>query len=140
MTKEQEFFIYLLEYYAKYKDRPTSKVLEELEALDLTDFICNEMYWRYSTEAIENAFEDIDMLIAEKKAQNEVKKNASHDTPREYARRVLDSLSEEQLIEFIRIFGDENIIARMESELLANTSDTQRFQDVDVLFTELETE
>ena len=69
MTKEQEFFIYLLEYYAKYKDMPTSKVLEELDALNLTDFICNEMYWRYHTEAIENAFEDIDKLIADKKAE-----------------------------------------------------------------------
>lgn len=68
MTKEQEFFVYLLEYYAKYRDLPTSKVLEELDALGLTDFICNEMYWRYHTEAIENAFEDIDKLIAEKKA------------------------------------------------------------------------
>lgn len=67
MTKEQEFFIYLLEYYAKYRDLPTSKVLEELDALGLTDFICNDMYWRYHTEAIENAFEDIDKLIAERK-------------------------------------------------------------------------
>ncbi len=68
MTKEQEFFIYLLEYYAKYKDMPTSKVLEELNKLNLSDFICNDMYWRYHTEAIENAFEDIDKLIAERKA------------------------------------------------------------------------
>ncbi len=68
MTKEQEFFIYLLEYYAKYKDMPTSKVLEELNKLNLSDFICNDMYWRYHTEAIKNAFEDIDKLIAERKA------------------------------------------------------------------------
>lgn len=68
MTKEQDFFIYLLEYYSKYRDLPTSKVLEELDALGLTDLICNDMYWRYHTEAIENAFEDIDNLIAEKKA------------------------------------------------------------------------
>ena len=68
MTKEQEFFIYLLEYYAKYRDLPTSNVLDELDTLGLTDFICNDMYWRYHTEAIENAFEDIDKLIAERKA------------------------------------------------------------------------
>lgn len=69
MTKEQEFFIYLLEYYARYKDLPTSKILEELNALNLTDFICNDMYWRYHTEAIENAFDDIDQLVAEKKTE-----------------------------------------------------------------------
>ena len=68
MTKEQEFFIYLLEYYAQYRDLPTSIVLEELDNLELTDFICNDMYWRYSTEAIENAFKDLDLLIAERKA------------------------------------------------------------------------
>lgn len=68
MTKEQEFFLYLLEYYAQYRDLPTSKVLKELEELDLVDLICNDMYWRYHTEAIENAFEDIDKLIAERKA------------------------------------------------------------------------
>lgn len=68
MTKEQEFFLYLLEYYAEYRNLPTSKVLKELEELDLVDFICNDMYWRYHTEAIENAFEDIDKLISDRKA------------------------------------------------------------------------
>ena len=57
-----------MEYYAQYRDMPTSKVLAELEELELVDFICNGMYWRYHTEAIENAFEDIDQLIAEKRA------------------------------------------------------------------------
>ncbi len=119
MTKEHEFFIYLLEYYAAYKDMPTSKVLTELEELDLVDYICNGMYWRYSTEAIENAFEDIDQLIAERKPEN------AHHNYREYAIRVLDSLSEEQLIEFVRIFGDESTVARMESEIQSNASDAE---------------
>jgi hypothetical protein len=66
MTVEQDFFIYLIEYYARYKDMPTSSVYSKLEELGLTDFICNDMYWRYHTEAIENAFEDIDQLIAER--------------------------------------------------------------------------
>ena len=34
----------------------------------------------------------------------------------------------------------ENTVARMESELAVNTSDAQRFQNVDDLFSELETE
>ena len=66
MTAEQDFFIYLIEYYARYKDMPTSSVYSKLEELGLTDLICNDMYWRYHTEAIENAFEDIDQLIAER--------------------------------------------------------------------------
>ena len=69
MTPEQDFFIYLLESYSRYKDLPTSFVLQELDDLGLTNLICNDMYWRYSTEAIENAFEDIDMLIEEKRTK-----------------------------------------------------------------------
>lgn len=65
MTKEQDFLIYLLEYYAAYKNRPTGDILTELDELDLTDFICS-MYELYHCEAIQNAFEDIDALIAEK--------------------------------------------------------------------------
>lgn len=69
MTPEQDFFIYLLECYSRYKDLPTSFVLQELDDLGLTNLICNDMYWRYSTEAIENAFEDIDKLIEEKRTK-----------------------------------------------------------------------
>ena len=59
---------------------------------------------------------------------------------REYARHLLDSLSEERMIEFVRCYGDENTIARMESEINANTPDSNRFQSVDTLFSELESE
>ncbi len=59
---------------------------------------------------------------------------------REYALSLLDSLSEEQLIAFVRRYGDENTITRMESEIMANTPDSNRFQSVDALFSELETE
>ena len=67
MNDEMNFFIYLLEHYAKYKNRPTQEVLKELDDLALTDFIYNDMYWRYHTERIENAFEDIDALMEERK-------------------------------------------------------------------------
>jgi hypothetical protein len=40
----------------------------------------------------------------------------------------------------IEYVEDENTVARMESELAVNTSDAQRFQNVDDLFSELETE
>lgn len=67
MNKETEFFIYLLEKYAEYKKISTADVLNTLEQLDLTNFIYN-MYERYHTEAIENAFKDIDDLIKEQKS------------------------------------------------------------------------
>lgn len=62
MTAEQDFFIYLLEYYAAYKHKPTGEVLEEWNLLNITDFIF-DMYEMYHSESIENAFRDIDSLI-----------------------------------------------------------------------------
>ena len=69
MNKETEFFIYLLEKYSEYKNISTTDVLNTLDELGLTDFIYN-MYERYHCEAIENAFQDIDDLIEEKKQEN----------------------------------------------------------------------
>lgn len=62
MTVEQEFFMYLLEYYAAYKNKPTGEVLAEWNSLNITDFVCS-MYEMYHTESLENAFSDIDSLI-----------------------------------------------------------------------------
>lgn len=65
MNRENEFFIYLIEKYAEYKKISTTDILNTLERLNLTEFIY-KMYERYHTEAIENAFKDIDELIKEK--------------------------------------------------------------------------
>lgn len=65
MAKEMEFFIFLLENYAEYKNTTADKVLKLWDELELTDFIY-DMYEMYHVERIENAFEDIDRLIAEK--------------------------------------------------------------------------
>lgn len=62
MTKEMEFFIYLLEQYAMAKNRYTGEVLNEWDEHQLTQRIYDN-YWTYHTEAIENAFMDIDSLI-----------------------------------------------------------------------------
>lgn len=43
---------------------------------------------------------------------------------RDYAVSVLASLSEEKMLEFIKLFADENVLARMESDMLLNNSDT----------------
>lgn len=68
MSKEMDFFIYLLESYAAYKDTTADKVLKHWDELDLTDFIF-DMYERYHSERLENAFDDIDELAAEREKQ-----------------------------------------------------------------------
>ena len=65
MGKEMEFFIFLIENYAEYKNTTADEVLKLWDELELTDFIY-DMYERYHIERLENAFEDIDRLIEEK--------------------------------------------------------------------------
>ena len=63
MSKEFRFFAYLLESYAAHKNLTASEVLRLLDEKNLTDFVY-EMYELYHVEAIENAFMDLDSLIA----------------------------------------------------------------------------
>lgn len=65
MTKESEFFIYLLERYAEYKNQSAATILKQWDQLNLTQFIY-EMYEIYHIERLENAFADIDKLVEEK--------------------------------------------------------------------------
>ena len=46
MTKEMEFFAFLMEQYARYKNTTADKVLIRLDELNLTDYVFNmyEMY------------------------------------------------------------------------------------------------
>ena len=66
MNPEMDFFIFLVEGYAKYKEKTATEVLEEWDRLQLTDYIYS-LYEIYHSERIENAFEDIDKLIVERK-------------------------------------------------------------------------
>ncbi len=66
MTKEMEFFTFLMEQYAHYKNTTADKILRQLDELKLTDYVFN-MYEMYHSEALENAFVDIDKLIKSKK-------------------------------------------------------------------------
>lgn len=66
MNQEDKFFIYLLENYSSYKNSNAKDVLNMWDSLNLTDYI-RSMYERYHTERLENAFEDIDRMINEKK-------------------------------------------------------------------------
>lgn len=66
ISREMDFFMYLIEQYAAYKCRPTGDVLREWDALGITELVY-DMYERYHVERIENAFEDIDVLVTERK-------------------------------------------------------------------------
>ncbi|MBO7380130.1 MAG: DUF3791 domain-containing protein [Neisseriaceae bacterium] len=63
MSKEMEFFIFLIERYSYYKNKSAGEILKLLDEKKLTDFIY-QMYEMYHIERIENAFDDIDSLIA----------------------------------------------------------------------------
>ena len=66
MSKEMQFFIYLIERYAEYKGKTATEVMQEWDSLEITDFIY-DMYELYHIECIENAFDDIDRISLEKK-------------------------------------------------------------------------
>ena len=72
MDKEMEFFIFLIENYAQYKNTTADNVMKLWDRLELTDFIY-DMYERYHIERLENAFDDIDRLVAEKIVKHSIK-------------------------------------------------------------------
>ena len=70
MAREMQFFMYLIERYADYKNSTSGDILTLWDELDISKYIY-DMYELYHTEAIENAFADIDRLTAEKQALNQ---------------------------------------------------------------------
>ena len=62
MSKESDFFVYLLEHYANYKNTMAEKILKILDEKELTDYVY-DMYEIYHSESLDNAFNDIDSLI-----------------------------------------------------------------------------
>ena len=64
LDREMVFFIYLLEHYALYKQTSADKVLQLWDSKGCTNLIYN-MYERYHTEDLQNAFDDIDSLLAQ---------------------------------------------------------------------------
>lgn len=63
MSKEMNFFIYLLEKYAEEKGRSAADVLAEWKTKKLDSFFYN-MYEIYHSEDLSNAFSDIDSMVA----------------------------------------------------------------------------
>ncbi len=64
MSKQSDFFIYLIERYAEYKATSADKVLADWTRFGVADMIY-DMYEIYHCERLENAFEDIDRMIEE---------------------------------------------------------------------------
>ena len=62
MSKESDFFVYLLEHYANFKNTTAEKILKILDEKELTDYVY-DMYEIYHSESLDNAFNDIDSLI-----------------------------------------------------------------------------
>lgn len=63
MSDELRFFIFLIEKYASDKNRSTGDVLREWDEKGVTQEIYDG-YWQYSQEAIQNAYADIESLVA----------------------------------------------------------------------------
>ena len=63
MSEELKFFVLLIEKYACEKNRPTGEVLQEWDEKGVTQKIYDG-YWQYHQEAIQNAYRDIDSLVA----------------------------------------------------------------------------
>lgn len=64
LDKETAFFIYLLEQYAACKNTSADRVLQQWDAVGVSDFFC-DMYERYHSEDLQNAFDDIDRKLSE---------------------------------------------------------------------------
>ena len=62
LSKEMDFFIFLLDHYAFSKGTSADQILKALDDRKLTDFVFR-MYEMYHSEAIENAFKDMDSLL-----------------------------------------------------------------------------
>lgn len=63
ISEEMWFFMYLLESYAYVKGRLTGDVLREWDSHGLIDKIYDG-YFQYHQERLENAYADIDSLVA----------------------------------------------------------------------------
>lgn len=59
---------------------------------------------------------------------------------REYATPVFNSLNESQLMDFLRLFADDNTLARIESDMIAAGIERKRYNSFKELLREIENE
>ncbi|MDR1078358.1 MAG: DUF3791 domain-containing protein [Propionibacteriaceae bacterium] len=63
LAPETEFFLFLLEHYARHHDITAGEALARWDAAGLTAHV-RDNYERYHQEALTNAFADIDQQLA----------------------------------------------------------------------------
>ena len=63
MTEEMKYFLFLIERYADHNSRSTGDGLREWDDKGITQEIYDG-YYTYHQEALENAYMDIDSLVA----------------------------------------------------------------------------
>lgn len=59
---------------------------------------------------------------------------------KEYATNVFNSLTENQILDFMRLFADDNTLARFESDLIASGFETKRYNSFKEILQELDEE
>ena len=59
---------------------------------------------------------------------------------RDYATPVFNSLNESQLMDFLRLFADDNTLARIESDMIAEGVERKRYNSFKELLQETENE
>lgn len=63
LNRKFAFFAFLIESYAQKKNKTAAEIIKILDEKNLTTYIY-DMYELYHVESIENAYMDIDSLIA----------------------------------------------------------------------------
>lgn len=59
---------------------------------------------------------------------------------KDYALNVFESLTEEQLLDFIRLFADDNTLALVESEMIANNPNRKHYNSLSEILEEIDNE
>ncbi len=57
---------------------------------------------------------------------------------RDYATPVFNSLNDSQLMDFLKLFADDNTLARIESDLIASGVERKRYNSFKELLEEIE--
>ena len=59
---------------------------------------------------------------------------------REVAAQVFNTLTENQMFDFLKLFADDNTLARFESEIIANNPNRKHYRDLNEILKEIEEE
>lgn len=57
---------------------------------------------------------------------------------RDYAAGILNTLDENQLLDFLRLFADDNTLALAESEIIANNPDRKHYNSFSEILAEID--